>query len=91
MNHIYGFLSKNYPLKNMEVYSVFDEIGDVGPSRFSVDQETMISNPEFENHVEMRRLNADVLLTSAKSLHEFQEQLLAIIEIELSNPTNNNI
>ncbi len=87
MNHIYRFLSKSYPLKNMEVYSVFDEIGDVGPSRFSVDQETMISNPEFENHVEMRRLNADVLLTSAKSLHEFQEQLLAIIEIELSIPT----
>ena len=87
MNHIYRFLSKNYPLKNMEVYSVFTDIGDVGPSRFSVDQETMISNPEFENHVEMRRLNADVLLTSAKSLYEFQEQLLAIIEIELSNPT----
>ena len=55
MNHIYRFLSKSYPLKNMEVYSVFTDIGDVGSSRFS----SRSGNNDFKSGIRKSRGNAE--------------------------------
>jgi len=84
MEHIYPFLSKYYAMKNLDISYVTKNKKDEGKSRFEVNYTDLLSNREFENHAEMRRVNARTILNSAKSLLEYQQRLLAALDEELA-------
>ena len=81
LNYIYPFLSTHYQMKNLEVGFLEAEIG---PSGFEVHQIPILTNPIFENHVEMRRINAQRLLGKAKSISDYQRELLDMLDQELN-------
>lgn len=72
-NYIYQFMSEHYQLKNLGIDKGF---GEVAPSEFEVNIEFVLSNSVFENHVEMRRANAEFALSHARKLFDLQQQII---------------
>lgn len=67
------FIIDNYQLKNLGL-----ELGDkiVKRSAFKVDPKAILSNPKFENYVELRRANAEQQLNHSTQLFEIQKAII---------------
>jgi len=73
---------KLYQNRDLEV-GVLDELGSSGVSNFRYNQEELLSNPEFENRIETRRIQTEVLLSIITSLLSHQQSILDLIDAEL--------
>ena len=61
-----------------------DELSSSGKSNFRYNQEALLANPEFENRIETRRIQTEVLLSIISSLLSHQQSILTLIDAELA-------
>lgn len=59
-------------------------LGNTGPSRFSTNQEKILSDPTLENLTELRRVNEELLQLIATALKSDQAKILSLIKKQLS-------
>lgn len=59
-------------------------LGNTGPSRFSTNQENILSDPILENLAELRRVNEELLQLIAIDLKTHQAKILRLIKKQLS-------
>ena len=79
-SHIYPFMSKNYQIKNAKSW-----LFQADKSDFIINQESMLSNPIFENQVKLRNLNAENIYKRATKLFGIQENVINLIEVKLED------
>jgi hypothetical protein len=60
------------------------ETAETGPSAFRYDQKRLLSHPDLENSIEFKRVNYDIVRINTKSLSSLQQEILDLIDQELS-------
>ena len=96
-NQILELTSGLYPIRNAEIENqVADKNGgihsaknikigksNIGKSRFNYNQNRILSSIELENYADLKRIDSEISLVALKSVKNFQNDIIRIIENEL--------
>jgi len=78
-NNIYDFMQHNYQMKNVK-----SEYINLSESKFKVNPINILSSAVFENHVTMKKLNADNVYEGALEISEIQQKIIEKINEKLA-------
>ena len=78
----YPYIAARFPLVTLDFKVGF--IDTTGPSRFPADYAALLSDVEFENHVENRWVMAKFILQDGEPVHRRLTRVLCLIESELA-------
>ena len=80
-NHYFSytspFLNKNYQMRNLRID---DGLGHAGPSKLAESNSAILSNKEFENYVELKRLNSAQSVIHSEKVFAIQQNIIERID-----------
>jgi len=80
-NHYFSytspFLNKNYQMRNLKTD---DGLGHAGPSKLAKSNSLILSNKEFENYVELKRLNSAQSVIHSEKVYAIQQNIIERID-----------
>jgi hypothetical protein len=96
-NQILELTSELYPIRNAEIENRVPEQNEginsikikkgksnIGKSRFSYNQNRILSSIELENYADLKRIDSEISLVVLNSIKIFQNEILRLIENELN-------